>query len=189
MNKLRTYRQNKGLTQADLAQMVGASQSQIVMLETGKRKLTKEWAERLAPCLGVTADMLLFPPKVTPVRGYVAAGAAVQFVDELPEGYDEVPAPPGSGPNTSALEVRGASMPGVAEDRWHIYYDERVYGVPDALIGELCVVWLIDGGGCYIKKIYRGRYPGTFDLVSTGHEPIRDVEVESSAKVTWIKPR
>lgn len=80
-------------------------------------------------------------------------------------------------------------MPGLAEDGWLIYYDERISGMPDEWIGKLCVIWTPEDR-VYIKKAYRGRELGTFDLVSTGEfEPIRDTPVEWSAKVTWIMPR
>ena len=79
-------------------------------------------------------------------------------------------------------------MPGVAEDGFVVYYDERREGVTDDFIGSLCVCWLADGR-TLIKRIFRGREPGLFDLVSTAYEPIRDAHITHSAKVTWIKPR
>lgn len=188
MNPVRSFREKAKLTQAQLAERVGTSQPQIKRLETGERKLTKEWAERLAPALGVPAELLLFPPKTVAVRGRVGAGAAVQFYGEDEGELDEVPRPEGATETTSALEVTGDSMPGVAEDGWHVYYDERVQGVPDHFIGKVCLVWLADER-VLVKKVFRGRDPGAFDLVSTsGQAPMRDEEVAWSAKVTWIKP-
>lgn len=63
MNKLRILREQKKLSQAQLAERVGTSQPQIKRLEDGERKLTKEWAERIAPHLDVSAESLLFPDK------------------------------------------------------------------------------------------------------------------------------
>lgn len=60
--------------------------------------------------------------------------------------------------------------------------------MPDDYLGELCVVWLTSGL-VYVKKVYRGKDPNSFDLISSGYAPIRNEEVEWSAKVTWIKPR
>jgi transcriptional regulator with XRE-family HTH domain len=186
MNPIKRYRLARGLTQSELAVAAGTSQPQIKRLEGDERKLTKEWAERLAPHLRVPARALLFPPTGVPIKGYVSAGAAVQFAHEEDD-LGTAPAPEDATADTAALIVRGDSMPGVAEDQWRIYYDERVESVPDDFIGQLCVAWLPDAG-VYVKRIYRGRN-GTFDLVSTGHETIRDVDVAWSAKVTWIKPR
>ncbi|MDH7790705.1 helix-turn-helix transcriptional regulator [Ochrobactrum sp. AN78] len=61
MNEIRRLREEKGLSQAQLAEMAGTSQPQIKRLEDGARKLTKEWAERLAPHLSISAETLLFP--------------------------------------------------------------------------------------------------------------------------------
>ncbi len=50
--RLREMRQAVGLTQSRLAEIVGASQAQILRLEKGERRLTFEWMIRLAQALG-----------------------------------------------------------------------------------------------------------------------------------------
>ncbi|MBX4335664.1 helix-turn-helix domain-containing protein [Bartonella raoultii] len=60
MNNLKFFRQKIGLTSKQLAELAGTSQPQIFRLENGQRKLTKEWAVRLAPHLEVTPKQLLF---------------------------------------------------------------------------------------------------------------------------------
>jgi phage repressor protein C with HTH and peptisase S24 domain len=60
MNMIKELREKQQLTQSDLAELVGTSQPQIKRLETGERKLTKEWAEKIGPKLGVTAEILMF---------------------------------------------------------------------------------------------------------------------------------
>ncbi|SFL17881.1 S24 family peptidase [Methylorubrum salsuginis] len=62
MSALRHFRSKAGLSQAALASAAGTSQPQIKRLETGERTLTKDWAERLAPHIGIDARTLLFPP-------------------------------------------------------------------------------------------------------------------------------
>ncbi|GEP12279.1 XRE family transcriptional regulator [Methylobacterium gnaphalii] len=160
---------------------------------TPSRKLAKQYAEAFRSSWEwiLEGDEKGLPPEddTVPIVGYVGAGAQVVFSGE-PEGtFDRAPRPPGASKKTVAARVTGDSMPGIAEDQWLVYYDERVDGVPDEWIGELCVVWLSDDR-VYIKKVFRGRDPGTFDLISTGGlSPLRDEEVAYSAKVTWIKPR
>jgi len=61
MSVLKDLRVAKNLTQAGLADLAGTSQPQIRRLENGDRQMTKEWAERLAPHLGVLPSSLLFP--------------------------------------------------------------------------------------------------------------------------------
>ncbi|WP_254475375.1 helix-turn-helix domain-containing protein [Bartonella sp. B1098] len=60
MNNLKFFRQKVGLTSKELAELAGTSQPQIFRLENGQRKLTKEWAIRLAPHLKITPKQLLF---------------------------------------------------------------------------------------------------------------------------------
>ncbi|NTJ67563.1 helix-turn-helix transcriptional regulator [Agrobacterium rhizogenes] len=60
MSVIKELREKLNLSQANLAEAVGTSQPQIKRLESGERKLTKEWAERLASPLGVSPEELLF---------------------------------------------------------------------------------------------------------------------------------
>lgn len=60
MSTLKTLREKMGLTQSALGELAGTSQPQIKRLEDGDRKLTKEWAQRLAPHLDTTPEALLF---------------------------------------------------------------------------------------------------------------------------------
>lgn len=60
MHKILELRTKLKLSQSALAELAGTSQPQIRRLENGERKLTKEWAERLAPHLHVSAQELLF---------------------------------------------------------------------------------------------------------------------------------
>jgi transcriptional regulator with XRE-family HTH domain len=187
-NALKRMRVAAGLSQAQLAEKAGTSQPQIRRLEAGERKFTKQWAERLAPFVNCSAERLLFPPSGVPIIGYVGAGAAAFFYDDASHSDDFAPRPPDSSAETVALAVKGDSMPGVAEDNWLVYYDQRQEGVTEEMIGELCVVGLEDGR-TLVKRIYSGAQPGTFDLISTGHKPIRGVLIAWAAKVDWIKPR
>lgn len=83
MSEIRRLREKHKLTQAELAEMAGTSQPQILRLETGKRKLTREWAERLAVPLQTSAETLMFGDgngegAGMPVVGIIEAG---QFRD------------------------------------------------------------------------------------------------------------
>ncbi len=65
-SRLEKYRKQKNLSQAQLAEMASTSQPQINRLEKGDRKLTVEWAERLAPYLEIEPQKLLFGKADTP---------------------------------------------------------------------------------------------------------------------------
>ncbi|EJF76545.1 hypothetical protein MCO_01612 [Bartonella sp. DB5-6] len=65
MNNLKFFREKMGLSSKKLAELAGTSQPQIFRLENGHRKLTKEWAIRLAPHLSVTPKQLMFSEQET----------------------------------------------------------------------------------------------------------------------------
>jgi len=74
---LRELREKNGMTQAVLAALAKTSPPQIARLEKGQRKLTKQWAERLAPHLGVSAVDLMFPEKTGPELYPTALGRRI----------------------------------------------------------------------------------------------------------------
>ncbi|MHC2108904.1 S24 family peptidase [Methylobacterium sp. CM6246] len=165
--------------------------------ENGDRNPSRETAKRYGTAFKERWEWILEggprleAPKddTVPIVGDVGAGARIIFNGEPQGGYDRAPRPPGSSPDTVAARVRGDSMPGLAEDDWLIYYDDRVRGLPDDWIGQLCVVWVSEDE-VYVKKVFRGRDGGPYLLVSTGGLPPIEVDViEWSAKVAWIKPR
>ena len=59
MTTMRELRQAAGLSQEKLAELAGTSQPQINKLETGQRKMTVDWAVKLAGPLGVEPAALL----------------------------------------------------------------------------------------------------------------------------------
>jgi phage repressor protein C with HTH and peptisase S24 domain len=184
-------------TATDAARAFGWTVPTYLGHENGDRNPSRETAKRYAAAYKARWEWILEggpqlePPKdeTVPIVGDVGAGARIIFDGEPQGGYDRAPRPPGSPPNTVAARVRGDSMPGLAEDDWLIYYDERVRGLPGEWIGHLCVVWISEGE-VYVKKVYRGRDADSYLLVSTGGLPPMEVEeIEWSAKVAWIKPR
>lgn len=58
-NRIRQWRNARGLTSAALAKAANTSKQTIWKLEHGQRRLTQDWLERLAPPLGLRpADLL-----------------------------------------------------------------------------------------------------------------------------------
>jgi len=51
-NRIRAYREAKGLSLDQLASLAGTSNQQISNLETGKRRLTVDWLRALSKALG-----------------------------------------------------------------------------------------------------------------------------------------
>lgn len=168
MNALKHFRKKAGLSQQKLADAADTSQPQILRLEGSRRKLTKEWAERLAPHLGVSAETLMFPPddfEIVPegaghvvddsdgleVPGEVAAGRFMSTEGAVDETvYDRAPITPDARYPKHAqygLVVRGTSINRIAIDGDILHcVDIQASGhMPQS--GELVIVEQIHLGG------------------------------------------
>jgi transcriptional regulator with XRE-family HTH domain len=67
MNRIREFRERSGLTGEELAERIGTSSAQIYKLETGQRRLTQAWLEKLADALGCRAvDLIENVPRFGP---------------------------------------------------------------------------------------------------------------------------
>src|SRR5262249_33291836 len=173
----------------------------------GGRDYGPEDAKKYARRFGVTPEWLLtgrepFPtgadespaaPKV-PVVGYVGAGSAAHLFGVGPPDLDgrRRPAPAREGPiaaagDTVAVEIRGASL-GPFFNRWYVFYDDVHRPMTADLIGQLCVVGLVDGR-VLIKQVQRGRAEGLYNLHSATEKPIADVKIEWAARVNSISRR
>jgi transcriptional regulator with XRE-family HTH domain len=127
--------------------------------------------------------------KMSPVVGYVGAGAAAHYYAVSQGELDYVPAPRGAGPNTVAVEIKGDSI-GPLFNRWLIFYDDVRSPVTMDLIGRLCVVGLINDL-ILVKLIKRSKHQDRYDLFSNSEkEPVMEgVEVTWAARVKHMGPR
>ena len=112
--------QRPKVSQAALAKAVGTSQQQIGKLLHGEREMTALWAEKLAPVLRTSPELLVFPGMRrfrAPVLSWVTAGRLTQqegvkrsdikkyvLLADLPKG------------DWIVLEVEGDSMDRIAPD-------------------------------------------------------------------------
>ncbi|HLO78168.1 MAG TPA: S24 family peptidase [Magnetospirillum sp.] len=177
------------MNQTIFAEMVGATQPTVSRWEKGAEPEIPQWEALKA--LGDRYNYVAFDPGralTVPLVGYVNAGATVSMFAVGQGPFEEVEAPPGGTEHTVAVEVRGDSMAGMAEDRWIIYYNDRQEAPHEELYGKLCVIGLTDDR-VLVKKLHPGRKPGRFDLYSTNGTPLLDQHVSWAAKVEWIKPR
>lgn len=58
-NRIRELRKERGLTQVELAEMIGVTQNAIYKLETGECELNTKWMEKLSAALNVKPYELL----------------------------------------------------------------------------------------------------------------------------------
>jgi transcriptional regulator with XRE-family HTH domain len=189
-NRLKSLRENKRWTQDEAAELFGMSTSGYIKLENGQRKMTEVHQATAARVFGVRLQDVLEeePERLVEIVGLAGAGpdGSVLFA-EGDQNFGHVPAPADATENTKALEVRGNSMYGIANDGWLLFYDERTEPL-DEYIGEPCACWLPDGR-VLIKIPAYGRQRGLYHLESVNAPPMYDQAVEYMALITDIKPR
>ncbi|MBY0355686.1 MAG: XRE family transcriptional regulator [Rickettsiales bacterium] len=188
-NNIRQYIDKSGMTVQQVADKAGTSRGQIYNLMKGERGLDFEWMKRLAVAFECEPEDLISSRKFIPLVGYVGAGQEIHAIDDHAKGagLDEVDVPPGSGPNTVAVRVKGDSMQPAMQEGWLLYYSNRVEGGCEDLIGSLCVMKVLDGP-TLVKNLRKGYAKGCFNLHSYNAEVIEDVRLEWCAKVEFIKP-
>lgn len=86
--RLKTARVEKGLTMAELSQLVGISQPQISLLESGKYQVKRKAAEKLAAALEVGVDWLLTGDESK--KRFPADKAMVDWLWQHPEVREEL---------------------------------------------------------------------------------------------------
>ena len=147
MSKLRELRTAHDFSMKRLGELAGTTAQTVERLEKGKMKLTKEWAERLAPHLGVTAQALVFDEASyqegevsaerdknwsasiakADVRGSVCAGLWFESNDLLQAGFEQVPYVP---TKFNDLEQFAFQFSGVSMDLENIRHGDYVVCVP-----------------------------------------------------------
>jgi hypothetical protein len=124
---------------------------------------------------------------MVPIVGLAGAGPEGSVLFSEGGNFGEVPAPADASETTEALEVRGNSMHGLANDGWLIFYDERVAPSVEHM-GEPCVCWLANGH-VLVKIPQPSATPGLYHLESVNAPTMRDIAVDAMALVTDIKTR
>lgn len=66
-NRIREWRQLRGLSQSALARLVNCSNQQISFLETGELRLSVDWMRRLGAVLDCSPTDLMAPADVGPI--------------------------------------------------------------------------------------------------------------------------
>lgn len=152
--RLKTMREERQLTQKDLATILGMTPKAISFYELGERQPSNELLLKLAKYFGVTTDYLLGrereePRKVNriPVLGTVVAGIPIEAIQDI-EDYEELSEAWGDPRDYFALRVRGRSMePRLLEGDTIIVKKQE-----DLVSGQTAVV-LINGNEGTVKQV------------------------------------
>ena len=183
-NRLKHYRERKGLTQADLGTLLNSGRSTIVKLERGERPLTPSWLDRLSKELDC-APLDILGDEV-PIVGKIGAGGSVIYEDVGNE--DTIKRPPETPGILVGLEVAGESMLPKFDPGDIIFISRDTDGVDPQDIGAYCACRLVSGE-TYLKKLAKGSRPGFYTLRSLNGSDLEDVELQWATPVRASIPR
>ena len=195
-DRIKALRQSRKLTQAEFADLVGATQSTVARWENGSEPQASH-LHKLAELANSTVDALLgidgvlrTGPDTIPVIGYVGAGALVMPFDDYAhgDGMTHIERPPFVTGRAVAVEVQGDSLFPVAENGWRLVYTGEQTMLEAEVLNRLCVVQLADGRAL-VKRVQRGTVAGRYHLASTNAPLIEDAEILWAAPVKAIIPR
>ncbi len=154
MNHMKEARKAAGLTQVEVAKIIGLSQGQYSVWENGKSKVDGISISRLAELFGVTSDYLLGKVDTPqnsvriPVLGAVPAGIPLEAIEDVLD-WEEIPAAMcAGGREYFALRVTGDSM-------WPDYLEGDVVIVRKSSTcesGDVCVVY-VNGYDATLKQV------------------------------------
>lgn len=155
MNNLKLARKAAGMTQAEVAKIVGITQNGYSYWENGKAKIDNESLAKLSRIFGVSIDYLIgveddLDGKAIriPVLGSVPAGVPLEAIEDIVD-WEELPKSMASGGREYfALQVKGDSM-------WPDYLPGDTVIVrkqPTCQSGEDCVVY-VNGYEATLKQV------------------------------------
>lgn len=172
--QLKLLRNQKHLSQAQLAKEIGVSSSTIAMWEIGEREPKNyETLEIIADFFNVNMELLLtgtIAPTRIPVLGKVVAGIPLDAIEDIID-YEEIPHSMAKSGEFFALQIKGDSMePRIKEGDVVIVRKQ-----PDVESGEVAIV-LVNGDEATIKKVQK--FNGGINLVPSN--PAYEVKTYSN---------
>lgn len=166
--------------------------------ENGNAPFSFKTAQKYASAFGVRAEWLYTgqgpvndeqsSEKLVRIIGTVgAANDGMVIMETAHERWDFAPLPPGGTEKASALEVRGGSMPGIADEGSLLYFEEQLTKPSKDMINRVVVVETEDGQ-VLVKRLLRGAEKGVFDLQSVVGPTLENVKLRWAAHITAIIP-
>ena len=153
MENLRAARKAKGMTQTEVAKIIGLTQSAYSDWERGETKIDSQSLKKLAALFETSVDYLLGDTPSgrrgvpIPVLGDVAAGIPIEAVEDIVD-YEEIDAAMAATGDFFGLRIKGASMePRIREGDVVIVRKQE-----DADTGDTAVV-LVNGDSATVKRI------------------------------------
>lgn len=194
-DRLRAARRDAGYSSAsDFARAIGVSQHTYIQHENGTRAFDADVAARYARGAKTTPEWLLYERRGAPkadmreIVGYAGADPEGSILFAHGQGTgDYAPMPPNGSPTAQAIEIRGHSMPFLAEDGSLVWFDDQKTHPDPEMIGHVVVVQL-DTDEVLIKRLLRGSKKGLYDLESIAGPTRNDVKPVWIARIITIIP-
>lgn len=188
--RIKKARKERGWSQADVAEKIGAAQTTISSWETDRTVPTREDVARVAAALGLAAAELEVvdrgPARGYPLVGKVGAGGEGLYEDDYPLGAasDYIEPLPGMPVEADivALETEGDSMAPLVLDGDLAFFGPIRHDV-EALLNKRVMARLADGRK-FFKILKRGAEPGLWTLRSL-NPSTPDIE---DVQVSWVLP-
>lgn len=160
--RLKMLREEKGLTQKDLAEKLSLTPKAISFYELGSREPSGDALIRMAHILGTTTDYLLGNSTTKevdqkngrgvriPVLGRVVAGIPIEAVEEILD-YEEITPELAATGEFFALQVKGSSMEPTLRDGDVVIVKKQ----PTVDSGDIAIV-LVNGNDATVKEVKEG---------------------------------
>lgn len=182
-DRLRALRQQRAMTQAEVAQELYISQAAYSKYEVGTSSPNPETLAKLAGVLGVSVDYLVGsddrqdrPGYIrVPVLGRVAAGIPIDAIEEIIDWEDISTAAAGDG-EYFGLQIKGHSMEPKISDGDIVIVRRQ----SDVDSGDIAVV-LVNGDDATVKKVKKSPQGVTLIPSNPAYEPMyyTNAEIES----------
>lgn len=163
--------------------------------EADRRGVSADRARDYARAYGVEPTWILYgganpkaksAPRAIPIKGLVGADPEGRVLYSTgDEQGDMVLVGPGVAEDSVALEVRGHSMRGFADDGSLIFFREQYSRPTRDMLGRVVVCQLV-GGEVVVKRLVKGDGPGVYDLESIVGTTLEDAKIVWVALVTTI---
>ena len=181
--QLKLLRNQKHLSQAQLAKKIGVSSSTIAMWESGEREPKNyETLEIIADFFNVNMELLLtgtIAPTRIPVLGKVVAGIPLEAIEDIID-YEEIPLSMAKSGEFFGLQIKGDSM----EPKFSKGDVVIVRKQDDVDSGSIAII-LVNGNEATIKRVKK--FDGGINLVPTN--PAFDVITYTNEEIERLPVR
>jgi repressor LexA len=197
-NRLKQLREEKGLSQSEVAKIIGVGRTTYLKWENGENQPTRK-LDQLSQFFGVSIDYLLGKSDVKniksknlhsrgiriPVLGRVVAGIPIEAVEEILD-YEEITPELAATGEFFALQVRGDSMLPKLEEGDVVIVKKQA----DVETGDIAIV-LVNGDEATIKQVKKvdggimlyGFNPDVYEPHFYSNQQIQELPVRILGKV------